>query len=484
MSSLKKKTAKAFAWDIAGTFLRQGSGFIISIFLARLLSPEEFGLVGMAMVFISISQVFIDVGFASALIQNKENTNLTYSSVFYLNLAAGLILTCIFYFSAPLIGQFYQNQAITELVRWMSLIFVFNSLNLVQGAILRRELNFKVLTMRGVIASFVGGVVGVVMAFLDFGVYALVGQQLSTAILGTILLWTTSHWKPDFNFSMDEVKKLTGFSAYVFFDRFASTIFQNLDVMLIGKVFSPATLGFYTRAVSLKSQVTKYSSASLSKVFFPVLSGLQDNHEEFSRVYFKVVSVVSFVSFGLTGVLYILGSEIIIGLFGTKWSPSVPIFQVLVISVCTYPINSMMVNAFMSKGKSKENFYIGLFRKTIKIIPLFIAYFYGILAFTIAFVIVEYFLTITNIVFLNKFAQIEPKKHFRKIFEGLIPLSLAILCFHLFASDSSIIKVLLSVMFALIYLLYNSIIKAEGYIFLRDNAYQKILKRFKIEKVH
>lgn len=220
MSSLKKRSAIALAWDLGGTIMRQGSGFVISIFLARLLEPEEFGLVGMAMVFISISQVFIDVGFSSALIQNKENSNLTYSSVFYLNLFAGLILTSFFYLTAPVIGAFYNSTQITELVQWLSLIFIFNSLNLVQQAILQRKLNFKILTLRIVIASTVGGVLGIIFAFQGFGVYALVIQQISTAILSTILLWTTSGWKPDFKFSMSEVKKLTSFSSFVFFDQF------------------------------------------------------------------------------------------------------------------------------------------------------------------------------------------------------------------------------------------------------------------------
>src|SRR5690606_36198065 len=155
---------------------------------------------GMAMVFISISQVFIDVGFASDLIQNKNNTNLTYSSVFYMNVVVGLLLTVLFYFAAPLIGNFYNCPPITDLVRWLSLIFIFNSLNQVQTAILRRNLNFKVLTLRTVTANVIGGVLGVVFAFQGFGVYALVIHQLSAALIGTVLLWSTSDWKPDFKF--------------------------------------------------------------------------------------------------------------------------------------------------------------------------------------------------------------------------------------------------------------------------------------------
>lgn len=478
MSSLKKRSATAFAWDMGGTIMRQGSGFIISIFLARLLEPAEFGLVGMAMVFISISQVFIDVGFASALIQNKDNTNLTYSSVFYLNMGAGLVLTAAFYFAAPWVGWFYDSPEITELVRWLSLIFIFNSLNQVQGAILQKNLNFKVLTVRSLIASVVGGSLGVIFAFQGYGVYALVIQQLSSALLGTILLWSTSGWKPDFKFSIIELRKLSAFSTFVFFDRFISTIFQRLDIILIGKVFSPASLGFYTRAVSLKDQVTKYSSSSLTKVFYPVLSGLQDDHKEFSRIYFKVVSFIAFVSYGLTGILYILGADIIIGLFGEKWEPSISIFQVLILSVCNYPLSSIMVNAFMSKGKSKENFAIGIFRKSVRVIPLLIAYFYGIFEFTVAVVTVSYFLTVTNILFLKKYVDLSVKFHFKKIFEGIIPLIVAIVAFHFFELNTVLHRVFLAFIFGFAYLIFNYFIKSDGFLFAIANSH-KILKRIK-----
>ena len=476
MSSLKKRSATAFAWDIGGTIVRQGSGFVISIFLARLLSPEEFGLIGMALVFISISQVFIDVGFSSALIQNKDNTNLTYSSVFYLNFFAGIVLTAVFYFAAPYIGAFYENPQITELVRWLSLIFVFNSLNLVQQAILQKKLNFKVLTLRMVIASAVGGVLGVIFAFQGFGVYALVVQQISTAILSTILLWSTSGWKPDLKFSMAEVKKLTGFSTFVFFDRFVSTIFQRLDVLLIGKIFSPATLGFYTRAVSLKDQVTNYSSSSLTKVFYPVLSGLQDDQKEYSRIYFKVLSVISFISFGLTGALYILGAELIILLFGAKWHPSIAIFQVLILAVCNRPLNSMMVNAFLSKGKSKENFTIGVFRKILRVIPLIIAYQYGIFEFTVAVVIVSYFLTIINILFLKKYLDLSIWSHFKKIFEGIIPVIVFIIAFHSINLEVLSQKLILAASFIVFYILYNNFLQVEGYLFIIKNVKSKLFK--------
>lgn len=476
--SLKKKSATAIGWDFGGTLAKSLSGFVISIFLARLLTPEEFGLVGMAMVFITVSQVFIDVGFASALIQNQNTTNLSYSSVFWLNVVLGIVLTCIVYICAPYIGSFYDNQDITKLVKWLSLIFVFNAFSIVQTTLLKKKLHFKVLSLSTMVAGFIGGICGVVFAFLDYGVFSLVIQNIVTAILITIFLWSASDWKPDLKFSLHEIKKLLGFSSYVFIDRFVSSIFQRLDIIVIGKMLSPSTLGFYTRAVSLNNQITTYSSSSISKVFFPVLSSLQEDDKEFSRIYFKVISIVSFISFGLTGVFYVIGQDIIINLFGEKWMPSVAIFQILVISACNYPLSSMMVNAFMSKGRSKENFYIGLFRKGIRIIPLYLAYAYGIIPFAISVVVVSYLMTITNAIFLNTYTGLSLGLHFRKIFEGVMPLGLIISIYEIVSPEQLILRLTLALSFMLVYLLFNHLIKTEGYVFIKSN-YPVLIQKFK-----
>jgi len=475
--SLKSKTAKGFAWNFGGTLLQQGSTFIVSIFLARILSPAEFGLVGMAMVFISISQVFIDVGFASALIQRQDNTSLTYSSIFYLNIVLGLLLTAGFYFCAPLIGAFYKNAQVTSLVRWLSLIFLFNSFDIVQMTILKKELNFKTLTVRTFIATLIGGIAGVIAAFWGLGVYSIVIQKVLTAVLGTIFLWSTTHWRPDLKFSYKEVKKLTGYSAFIFFDQVYYQITMQLDILVGGKVFSPKVLGYYTRANSLRNLVTQYSSSSLSAVFFPVLSSLQDKEEEYRRVYFKVISVIAFISYGLTGVMCILGRDIIITLFGAKWESSIPIFQVLILSAGNTPLNNMMNNAFYSKGKSKENFYIGVFRKSLRFLPLFMMYYSGMFAFTVALVAMNYVTIVCNVFFLQSFLGLSAKKHFQKIFEGLFPLAIVLTGFFYFHVATTWLRVIWAIGFVIIYIFFSKIMKTEGLEFLVNNI-QPIRKKF------
>lgn len=467
MNSLKRRSAVALAWDFGGLLVNRGSGFIISIFLARLLSPEEFGLIGMAMAFIAISQAFIDVGFVSALIQRKENTNLTYSSVFYFNILSGFVLTIIFYFVAPFIGDFYGNSDVTAILRWLSLSFLFNSLNQVQSAILIKELNFRVLTIRNVTASIMSGVFGVIAAFQGFGVYSLVIQTLSNGVMSTVLLWSISNWKPSFSFSYSELKSLTSFSVFVFFDVITSSVFSKLDVFFIGKAFSSATLGFYSRAESLNSQVTSVTASSISKVFFPVLSSLKDDVAKFNSVYFKIVSLISFVSFILSGILYALAEPIIIGLFGEKWFFSILIFQILVFKSFNVPLNSVMLQALLGKGFAKENFKIGLARKVIRTLPIGIGLIFGLIPFLWSVVVVSYGLTIFNIYFIQRYLQIKMLYHLRKVFEGAVPFFLLTLCLKIFQIDTLFNLILSTLIFVIVYVFYASIIKMEGYQFIK-----------------
>ncbi len=466
MSTLKNKTIKAFSWDILGRIFIQGNSFIVSIFLARLLGPEQFGLIAMAMAFISISSVFIDIGFSSALIQSQKNTQTTYSSIFFFNIFAGAILTIITFLIAPLIGQFYGNQLVTELVRWLSLVFIFNSFNRVQNTILNKELNFKALTLRTFVASIVSGTLGVVCAYQGWGVYSLVVQTLSFGFLSTLLLWSTSTWKPSFHFSLDEVKRLMGFSIYAFLERILNNIFIRLDVLLLAKIFSPVTVGFYSRSSTLVDQVTKYTSTSIIRVLFPVLSKVQDNQEEYQKIYFRMFSIISFLSYALSGILYFTGNDIIILLFGNKWQASIPIFQILIIASCNIPLNSLMWNALMSKGKAKENFYYGILRKSVGLFPFFFAYFLDIWWFTVTWVISKFIISFLNIIVLKKHSNLSISKHLYHLLNGLIVLIPGFLLFEYLDLKQFATRIIFAISYLLIYLLVNWIIKNEGLIYI------------------
>ena len=446
MDNLKSKTGKAFGWELVGNYGGQISGFIISIFLARLLDPEEFGLVGMSMVFISILKVFMDMGFASALIHNKDNTSITYSSIFYLNIFAGLMFTILIFFAAPLIGEFYENNIVTDLVRLLSITFFIGSFNIVQGTILRKNLDFKSLTYRSLISQLIGGLIAVIFAWIGYGVYALVIQQIVVALINTVLLWKISGWYPKLEFSWAEIKKLSGFSVYVFAAQSVNQIIRQSDTLIIGKVFSPATLGFFSRANSLNSLINKNAISSFQKVFFPALSTIQNDDERFERVFLKVINLVSGISIFLTGVFFLSGEEIIIGLFGEKWQPSVVIFQIIIIKGFTYPISAMIVNAFLAKGKSKENFHYGNIRKVLQITPFYFAFVYGFKEYLFATVGASLIAWVLNMFFVNHSLKISLRAQIKVVFPTLLFSSLLVFLISLlFPPDGSLIMAILEV---------------------------------------
>lgn len=402
MTSLRNKASKAFIWDLLGNYGGQVSYFVITVFLARLLSPVEFGLVGMSMVFIAILNVFKDLGFASALIQNPDNTKLTYSSVFWVNIIAGALLTLLVFLAAPLIGWFYENDQIIIIVRLLSFTFLLSSLNIVQVTILKKRLNFKRLTLIQLGSLLFSGIIAIAAAYWGLGVFSLVIQQLLAILISMSLLWKVSEWKPSFDFSKKEVKKLTGFSVYVFFGQFVNQIFKQLDTLIVGKLFSPATLGFFSRAESINSLISKNSVSTFNRVFFPVLSTIRDDDERFEKIFLKVLNIVSTISIFLTGVFFLSGEELIIFLFGEKWQPSVFIFEVLIIKGFSYPISAMVVNAFFAKGKSKENFHYGNIRRVTQLIQLGIAWVFGFNAFLYAIVGVSIFNWLLNTYFVRR----------------------------------------------------------------------------------
>lgn len=469
---VKKKAIAGLSWDLAGSLIQNGINFITSIFLARMLNSAEFGVVAIGMFFMSISRIFADFGFSSALIQNKDNTNLTYSSIFFINIIAGVILCLLFQAGAPYIGDFYNNPEITSIVRWLSLSFIFSSLNIVQYTILRRLVAFKVLTVRLAINQVICGITVVILAYLGWGAYALVGQFLLERLIGTILLWRAVEWRPQLQFSWLEVKKLTQFSTFIFFDQLVKNVFAKMDVLVIGKLFSPAILGFYSRAFLLTDLVNTYSTTSFTKVFFPILSQHQDDEKAFQRIYFKTVSIICFFSFLMTGVLYAMGKDIILVLFGNKWFPSVIIFKILILRAFTSPLNAMITNAILSKGKSKENFTMALFRNMISLIGYSVAFFGNLNALIATMVVMAIIITISNIFFVQRTIQLSVRLHLEKIFQGMMPFAIlvAIDMLLLPASRPIYIDLLLATLYVSLYLAYSYFIKNEGLVFLIDNA--------------
>lgn len=379
-----------------------GTAFIVTVILARLLEPSAFGLIAMIMVIIGIAQIFTDVGLGSALIQRRRVLPVHYSSVFYFNILIGFLLTIVTFLSAPWIGAFYNNEELVSIAQVMSIIFVINAFSSVQATKLRKELNYVALTKANFTASFVSGLIGVFIALYGGGVWSLVALTLSRGLIFNIYTWIVSKWFPSLLFSFKALSYLWGFGFHMFLSGLLDTVFTRLDVLIIGKLFTPATLGFFDRAKSLDQMIVYYSSGSLMSVLFPVLSKVQNDLPRFQSIIIKALGVISFIVFLLLGTMYLVAGELIVLLFSEKWLPSVEYFKLLLLSGFAYPVSALLVNVLSSRGNSKAFLHLEIYKKIVFGINLVIAFMWGIEGYLYGLVLASTLAVYLNVMFASK----------------------------------------------------------------------------------
>lgn len=402
VDSLKEKGIKAFVWQLLNKVLTNGMGFIVSIFLARLLEPSDFGLIAMIMVIFGLANVFTDVGLGAALIQRRRALPIHYSSVFYFNVFIGGFLTLLTYQSAHLVSEFYNNEALLQLTQAMSFLFIITALTSVQNTLLNKEIKFALLTKISLLSAFISGVTGIALAFGGAGVWSLVAQLLVNGIIYNIVIWFVSTWRPNLSFSWKALTQLWGFGFRMFLAGMLDAIFVRLDFLIIGKLFTPATLGFLQRAKSLNNMVVQYSSASLMAVLFPVLSKIQNDLPRFQNVIIKTLGIICFVVFLMLGGLYLISGELIVFLFTEKWLHSVGYFQILVLSGFSYPVSALLVNVLKSRGDSKGFLRLEIYKKVIMTLNFIVLYHYGINMYLYGLIVTSVLGVSLNILFVSK----------------------------------------------------------------------------------
>lgn len=471
MSELGGKVKKGFLWDMAGAFFNQASGLAITIFLARLLSPEEFGVVALAMVFISLSDVFINVGFTQGLIQREKVDNGHYNSIFLLNISLSFFMALIIFLTAELIGSFYESDEISHVVRYLALIPVIASFGMVHKAILVRNMKFKELSLRTMVCSVFGGVVGITAAYLGEGAFSLVWKQIASELIGVIVFWWGSKWIPNFRFSLAKVKDLFGFSQFVFFDSLIKTFFDRLDTLFIGKVFSPEILGLFGRAQSLNLIVNNYTTNSVSKVMFPALSSIQNDSKRFNAAFLKIISVSSAGSVFLAGIMYFIAEPFVLIVLGNQWKDAIPIFQLLVFVTIVAPHIVLNAQAILSKGYSKTKLYMNGVHRTLGLLPMAFGFFYGIEVFTFILVCSKFLVLIAYVIFTQNKLNINWREQWNRIVVTMVPLGVCMILFNAitpyimsaFNINMLVLDTIKTILFVLVYLVYLRVTKHELY---------------------
>ncbi|MES1222005.1 MAG: lipopolysaccharide biosynthesis protein, partial [Bacteroidota bacterium] len=349
---LKHTAINALIWSGIEKFSLQAIGFISTIIVARLLTPADFGLVAMITIFIAISNVFIDSGFGTAIIQKKDLTNADCSTVFFFNLLIAIILYFILFFCAPLIADFYKQPELTNLTRVLGLVLVFNSLGLIQISLIQKEIKFKTNTKINLFALLISSSTGITCALLGFGVWSLVIQQVCLSLVKTILLWTFNKWRPVLEFSKSSFHHLFRFSSGLLLSEILETFFQNIYYVIIGRFFPASELGFFTQAKKLNDVSVTTLTSVVTQVAFPVFSTIHDDVVKLKAAFRKNIRFISFLVLPLSFCLMAVSHSLILALLKEKWLPAAPLLQILCIMGIFYTLDVSNMVLLKSKGKS------------------------------------------------------------------------------------------------------------------------------------
>ncbi|MDD4244393.1 MAG: MOP flippase family protein [Bacilli bacterium] len=376
--SLKQKTVSGLLWSFVDTMAGQGITFVVGIILARLLTPREFGLIGMITVFIAVSESFINSGFSSALIRKKDCSDTDFSTVFFFNLAAGILFFLLLFFSAPAISGFFNEPELTAILQVLGIVLIIDSLTLIQRTILTKRIDFKLQARISVIASIGSGVVAIAMAFYGFGVWALVAQRIVKQGLNSLFLWLWNRWKPLLVFSVKSFKELFGFGSKLLLSGLIDTIYRNVYYLIIGKYFSAQELGFYTKADEFKRLPSQNLNTIIGRVSYPVLSTLQDDIPRLRNNYQKLIRSVMFITFILMLGMAAVAEPMIHTLIGAKWEPAIIYLQMLCFVGMMYPLHALNLNMLQVQGRSDLFLKLEVIKKIIAIPTIVIGVFFGI----------------------------------------------------------------------------------------------------------
>lgn len=393
--SLRSKTIKGVGWSAADAILGQGVSFIVGLVLARLLSPSEYGLIGIVMIFVTVLGGIVDSGFSQALIRKQDANDDDYNTMFYTNLLVSIVLYGGLALSSPLIAQFFAREELTALVPVMGLIVIINSLSLVQYTILTKRIDFKTKTKVSLISSLTSGVCGIICAYMGMGVWALVVQKLLQQSLYTIFLWIYNRWWPKLKFSRESFGYMWGFGWKLLLSGLLNNIWNQLYQVVVGKFYNPATLGQYSRAKEYANIFSSNLTMIVQRVSYPVLSNIQDDETRMVVAYRKVIKMTMFVTAICMISLGAVSEPLIVTLIGEKWLEAATYLPLICISMSLYPLHAINLNMLQVQGRSDIFLYLEIIKKVISVCPICLGIFVSIKAMlwgTICTGIISFFL--------------------------------------------------------------------------------------------
>lgn len=393
--SLKDKTIKGTMWSAIDNVAQFGVQFIVSIVLARLLSPDDYGLIGIITIFTTVCTAIISGGFSNALIRTQKPTEEDYNTAFICNLLMSILLYAIVFICSPLIANFFNRQELVALTRVSSFTMIIGALGIVQQTRLTKRIDFKTQTKITLIASILSGIVGIALALMDFGVWALVVQGIILQMLRTLLLWVFNRWVPAIRFSKESFHRLFGFGWKMMVSGVLDNLWKELYQLVVGKFYSPSTLGQYTRAKQFSTMFSSNLTTVIQRVTYPVLSDIQDEKERMVAAYRKIIKTTMFMTFALMFALGAVSEPLLYCLIGPKWHEAATYLPLICLVGSLYPLHAINLNMLQVQGRSDLFLGLEIIKKIIGLAPLFIGALVGIfpmLYTTVITSIISYFL--------------------------------------------------------------------------------------------
>ena len=388
--SLKDKTIKGMMWSAADAFLGQGVTFLVGIVLARMLSPDEYGLIGICLIFVNVLNGMVDSGFSNALIRKKDIKDVDYNTMFITNMAISTLLYALLFVCAPIISDFFSRPELTELIRVVGLLMFANALSITQVTILTKRIDFKTKTKASLVSAIASGFIGIAMAFVGFGVWSLVGQMLSKQILYTICLWILNKWWPSLTFSSKSFHYMWGFGWKLLLSGLLNNIWNQLYQVVVGKCYNPATLGQFTKSNEYASIFSSNLSGIIQRVSYPVLSELQDDKERMVEGYRRVIKMTMFITAISMISLGAVSEPLIYCMIGPQWHEAATYLPLICISMAFYPLHAINLNMLQVLGRSDIFLYLEIIKKVIGIVPLCIGIFIDIYWMLFASIIIGF----------------------------------------------------------------------------------------------
>lgn len=367
-------------WSALERFSIQGVQFVVMLIMARLLTPADYGLVGMLTVFMAVAQVFIYSGFGNALVRKQDRTQTDCSTVFYFNLGMSVIMYAILFFCAPLIADFYKEPKLVAITRVIGLTLIINAFGAIQSVLKSAEIDFKIIAKVSVVNAVITGLIGILLAWRGFGVWALVYSSLIGSAVGAILGWFVYGWRPTWAFSTQSFKEFFGYGSKLAASGLLDTVYNNSYNLIIGKVFNAADLGYYTRAANFSTFPSSNITSIVSRVTFPLLCKIQDDDDRLRVVYRKFLRLSAYIVFPLMVGLAVVAYPMIIVLIGEKWAFSATLLTIICFAMMWYPVHAINLNLLQVKGRSDLFLRLEIIKKICGVIMLCITVPIGLVA--------------------------------------------------------------------------------------------------------